>query len=137
MRVVADTNVLISAFLWSGLPNRLLRLAEEKQITFYTSPALIEELSGVLTRPRFVPRFKQLHVTAEELIVDYLALSLLIVPPAIAPVIPEDPDDDAVVACAVAAEARWLISGDPHLLKLQKYRTTSIVSPAEFFASLK
>lgn len=133
MRVVADTNVLVSAFLWTGLPHRVLRLAESRDITLYTSPTLIEELSGVLVRPRFAPRLQRLRVAAEELVAAYLALAHVILPPSITPTILEDPDDDAVLACALAAEAAYLISGDLHLLTLQAYRSIRIVSPATFF----
>ena len=53
--------------------------------------------------------------------------------PKIVPVIPQDPDDDKIVACAVAARVRWIISGDDHLLGLGHYKTIRIVPPQHFW----
>lgn len=50
MRLVVDTNVLVSAFLWQGTPDRLIELAGEKEITLYTSRTLVDELAEVLQR---------------------------------------------------------------------------------------
>ena len=135
MRVVADTNVLVSAFLWSGVPHRILISAEAHRVTLYTSPTLIDELVGVLERPRFTPRLRMLQVTAEELVIGYLKLAHLIVPSSIPPVIKEDPDDDAVLACALAARATYLITGDPHLLLVKAYQGVQIVSPRTFVST--
>ena len=61
MRVVVDTSTLVSALLWSGLPRHLLTAAERGQITPYTSPALLDELAGVLARPKFALRLSALR----------------------------------------------------------------------------
>ena len=136
MRVVADTNVLVSAFLWTGPPHRLLTAAERGRLTLYTSPVLIEELADVLARRKFAPRLRALEVTVEELVVGYLKLARLLVPQPIPPVIKEDPEDDHVLACALAAQASYLVTGDPHLLHLTSYRTVPIVSPRTFVSAV-
>jgi putative PIN family toxin of toxin-antitoxin system len=64
MRVVADTNVIVSAMLWIGSPHRILVAAEDDRLTLYTSPALLRELTGVLTRPKFASRLRELQVSA-------------------------------------------------------------------------
>ena len=133
MRIVADTNVLVSALLWTGLPHRFLANAEAHRFTLYTSPALIHELAGVLARQKFAPRLRILQVTPEELVAGYLNVAHLLAPPVILPVIAEDPADDAVLACALAARATYLITGDPHLLRLQSYHAIQIVTPRTFF----
>lgn len=135
MRVVADTNVLVSALLWSGTPHRLLAFAESGRLALYTSPALIDELAGVVVRHRFAARLSALGVTAEEVVANYLKLAHLILPHPISPVIAADPDDDAVLACAVAAQAACIISGDPHLLSLKHYHDIHIVSPRTFLTA--
>jgi hypothetical protein len=53
VRVVPDTNVYISALLWTGIPHRLLGLAETGELTLVTTPAIMEELREVLGRPKF------------------------------------------------------------------------------------
>ena len=55
----------------------------------------------------------------------------MVVPAIIPPVIIEDADDDAVLACAVAAKVDFVISGDPHLVQLERYEGIPIVTPAQ------
>lgn len=136
MRVVADTNVLVSALLWSGLPHRLLAIAEAGHLTLYTSPVLIQELAGVLSRQKFASRLDALRVSVEELIAGYVRLAHVILPQPMAPVILEDPEDDAVLACALAARAEYVISGDGHLLSLTHYRSIHLVSTRTFLATV-
>jgi uncharacterized protein len=57
-------------------------------------------------------------------------------PAAIEPVITDDPDDDAVLACAVAAAAEVVVSGDPHLLRLKEYQGIRILTAVELLAEL-
>jgi predicted nucleic acid-binding protein len=52
-------------------------------------------------------------------------------------VIAADPEDDTVLACAVATRARWIVSGDSHLLALKRYRGISIVTPKQFWERCK
>ena len=105
MNLVADTNVLVSALLWTGLPHQVLLAAEAGRIRLYTSAALIDELVGVLARPKFALRLLARRTTVEEILAGYLQLAHFIVPAPMAPVILQDPSDDAVLACAVAANA--------------------------------
>jgi putative PIN family toxin of toxin-antitoxin system len=66
MRGVADTNVIVSGILWIGAPHTILIAAEDVRVTLYSSPALLQEIEGVLKRPKFAPRLRDLQVTAEE-----------------------------------------------------------------------
>lgn len=75
MRVVADTNVVVSALLWIRTPHSLLVAAEEARLTLCISPALLQELEGVLHRPKFSPRLRQLQVGAEDLTARYARLA--------------------------------------------------------------
>ena len=132
MRVVADTSIMVSALLWSGPPHHLLTAAECGEITPYTSPVLLDELAGVLARPKFALRLSTRRVTAEDLVMGYARLAHLVLPQPIAPVVIEDPTDDAVLACALAARAAYIISSDPHLLRVAHYHSSHIVSPRTF-----
>ncbi|GJL54597.1 MAG: putative toxin-antitoxin system toxin component, PIN family protein [Nitrospirales bacterium] len=133
MRVVADTNVLISALLWVGLPHRILEFAEEGNIQLYTSPPLVQELAEVLRRPKFSARLQALRVISDNLVAGYVRLAHLVLPKPIPPTILEDIADDAVLACACAAKAKYVISGDSHLLHVRSYEGILIVSPHAFF----
>jgi len=134
--VVADTSVLVSALLWRGLPHRLLVAAEAGRLTLYSSPPLIEELAGVLRRPKFAARLQARRATPEDVMAGYLRLARVVLPQPSAPVIADDPDDDAVLACAVAAQAPYIISGDHHLLNLKRYRFVHLVSPRTFLTEV-
>ncbi len=131
MRAVADTNVVVSAFLWGGNPRRLLEAARHGQIRLYTSRALIEELERVLTRDKFADLLGQSRFSPAYLISRYSRLAQLIAVASIEPVIAADPADDAVLACAVAAKADLIVSGDRHLLDLKQYRDIAVVTPSE------
>jgi uncharacterized protein len=131
MRVVADTNIVISGLLWRGNPRRVLDAAREGKIDLFTSAVLLTELEDVLGRDRFKKHLESAGVAAHELVLGYAALASVIQPASIDPVILADPDDDAVLACAVTAQAEIIVSGDNHLLRLSQYRDMPILTVAE------
>lgn len=126
MSVVLDTNTVISAFFWQGAPRRVLNLARDEKIQIVTSPILLAELEDVLSRPKFATRLMRANTHVDFLVTGYAALATTIMVKAIAPVIEQDTDDDHVLACAVAAHANWIVSGDYHLLQLQQYQGIKI-----------
>jgi putative PIN family toxin of toxin-antitoxin system len=136
MRVVADTNVVVSGLLWRGNPRRVLDAARDGIIELFTSIALLEELEDVLSRERFAPRLEAAKVTARELVLGYAALATVVESSSIEPVILADPDDDAVLACALAAQCEVITSGDSHLLDLKQYKEVRILTPSQLSAEL-
>jgi len=68
-----------------------------------------------------------------ELMESLLSVVEVIQEPRVEPVIPQDPDDDNILACAVASRTRWIISGDTHLLTIKRYGNIRIVTPKEFW----
>jgi len=130
-RLVLDTNVWISALLWAGPPNEILRVGEAKKVILLTTPSIIEEAREVLARPKFAPRIAALETTVGELVESLLTIAEVIAEPIVEPVVAADPDDDRVVACATAGKARWIVSGDAHLLALKRHKRTTILTPNE------
>jgi putative PIN family toxin of toxin-antitoxin system len=123
MRIVADTNTVLSGLLWQGTPRRLLDLARERKVTLCTSLVLLAELAEVMTRDKFAERLRTAGVSAIDLVQDYARLTETVTPDALPePVIERDPDDDHVLACAVSAKAQLIVSGDSHLLDLKAYQ---------------
>jgi putative PIN family toxin of toxin-antitoxin system len=137
MRVVADTNIVVSGLLWSGPPRRILDFARVARINLFTSPDLLLELEDVLSRRKFARRLAVAGVEPRELALGYAALARVTLPRAISPVIEEDPDDDAVLACALTVRADVIVSGDRHLLNLQKHEGIWIVRASEFLVRLE
>jgi len=137
VRIVADTNTVISGLLWSGAPQRVIDAARAKRLDLYTSIALIAELAEVIGRERFARRIQAAGVSALELVSDYARLARVVVAAEIAPAVPGDPDDDAVLACALAARADLIVSGDRRLRNLKSYRGIQILGPAEALTRLE
>jgi uncharacterized protein len=130
VRLVLDTNVVISALLWRGTPYRLLEaIRRHEDLQLYSSPVLLEELTDVITRPGLSKRLNMIGKTAHEILADYLE-AIELVEPLEVPRVARDPDDDHVLACALAAEASLIVSGDPDLLALDPHERVSIVTPA-------
>jgi putative PIN family toxin of toxin-antitoxin system len=115
---------------------RLLDAARDGIIELFTSPPLLEELEDVLSRKKLVTLLEAANVTVSELVLGYAALATLIEADAIEPVILADPDDDAVLACALAAQSEVITSGDNHLLDLKEHQAIRILSAAELLAEL-
>lgn len=128
MKVVPDTNIVISGYLWRGAPNRLLDAAKRRQITLVTSDVLLAELAGVLQRSKFTTVFQRNNTSADALLAEYSALAIRVAPAPLPAPVCDDPDDDAVIACAVAANADVVASGDDHLLRLGSYGRTQILT---------
>lgn len=131
--IVCDTNVLISALLFpGGTPDRVFQRILAGRLQHATSPDILTELAGVLERKFFhladeVPAVVQLVRDASQMV--YPALRLQ--------VIRDDPTDNRVLECALAAQAQFLVTGDrKHLLPLKTYEGIQIVSPREFLALL-
>lgn len=80
MRVVVDTNVVISGLFWRGAPRPLLNAARAQLIDLYTSPVLLAELSDVLHRGKFAERLAAIGVKSNDLVMGYAALARVIKP---------------------------------------------------------
>jgi putative PIN family toxin of toxin-antitoxin system len=132
VRLVLDTNVVLSGLIWRSHPRRLLDLAREEAISLYTSTALLDELADVLSREKWAAMLATRQTHAAYLMQRYGVLARVVRPKRIGRVVPNDPDDDAVIACALAARADLIVSGDKHLLSLGgQYQGIPIVTPAQ------
>jgi hypothetical protein len=97
---------------------------------------LISELRDVLERPKFASRLSRARVSVDRLVLGYGSLARIVGVAPVEPVVLDDPDDDAVIACAVASRARHIVSGDHHLLDVGRFRDCLIRTPADFLAEL-
>ncbi len=132
MRLVLDTNVVLSALLWRGTPYRLFEaIRRQEKVRLFASLVLLEELAEVLIRPVPSRRLALLGYTAQEVLADYVEIVDLVTPGATPSVVAADADDDHVIAAAVAAAADLLVSGDRHLLALGSHLGIRIVTPAD------
>ena len=128
-RVVLDTNVWVSAFLYGGKPAELIHLAFRNEILVVTSPALKAELERVL-----IEKFRFPRVIVESILAELSALSSLSYPAEKLSVVIDDPADDRVLECAANAKADAIVSGDKHLLNIKIFRGIPILSPNDFLS---
>ncbi|MCG2783574.1 MAG: hypothetical protein L6461_00550 [Anaerolineae bacterium] len=91
----------------------------------------------MLGHEKFSKRLEQAQVTVDDLVYGYAALARTIRPTKIKPVILADPDDDQVLACAKAAKAEVITSGDSHLLDLKEYEGIQILTVNQFLEQVR
>ncbi len=130
MKVVADTNVIVSAIVFGGKPQAILDLAQDGQIELFISDDILAETTRIL-RDKF-------HRTPEQLRNDIMALEATtthVKPTERIEAVRGDADDDRILECAVAAGAETVVTGDAHLLSLGSFRGIRIQRVAEFLAA--
>jgi uncharacterized protein len=130
VRLVLDTNTALSGLLWGGPPGRIIDAADSGRVRLASSAALLAELHGVLHRDKFRTQLERRWLRAADLFDGYAALVTQVAPAAIPPTILRDPADVQVLATAVAAQANLIVSGDNHLLELERFRGIEIVTAA-------
>ena len=129
MRIVCDTNIIISALLFpGGPPDKIWRAVLSGRFENATSPDLLTELEDV-----FKKKFSLSPERRKDLLTLVANASVLIYPTRRLRVIAKDETDNRVLECALEAKAHCLITGDKnHLLPLKSFDNISILSPSEF-----
>jgi len=128
MRIVLDTNVLISATLWdNSLSHKLLIKLIEKNIEIFTRLEIIEEYKKVPLRD-----FKYKIEEAESIIQHLISFLGIVNPISWLEVIKEDPSDNKILECAIASSSTFILSYDNHLLKLKEFGEIKILTPNDF-----
>jgi putative PIN family toxin of toxin-antitoxin system len=131
VRVVLDTNAVISALLFSGVSSKLVSLWQNGLITPLLSREILDEYLRVLSYPKFELSENEIKELIQEEILPYAEV---VKPKRRLRVIQRDPADNKFLECAVAGKASVIISGDKDLLSLGRYRQVHIQSPAQFLA---
>lgn len=129
--MVIDTNVLIAGLLWHGSPHALLTQVRSGALGLVSSPALLVELADVLSRTKFDAVLTRTSTSRERLLAEVRQLTQVLDPPPLAQPVCRDPDDDKVLALALAARVELIVSGDRDLLVLQQFEGMPIVDPAQ------
>jgi putative PIN family toxin of toxin-antitoxin system len=133
MKIVCDTNVLISGVLFDGPPRRILAMASRGRVVNVASPGLLREAEDVLLRAKF--RLKPSQVFG--IIALFRDAFEIVEPTRRVNAVPDDPDDNIVLEAAEAASADAIVSGDKHLLALKSWPGIRILSPAKFIEEMK
>lgn len=129
IRVVLDTNVLISALIFGGRLSLIHTLWRDKKAIPALSRETFQEFVDALGYPKFFLSREEVAFIIEEEVLPYF--EIVDIKEEIVGVC-RDPDDDKFLSCAISANASHLVSGDKDLLDLKNYNTITIVSPVEF-----
>ena len=128
LKVVADTNIYISAILFEGKPEKIRKLVREKKIKLLISEVILAEIAGILKR-----KFNWADWQISQTIGSIKAITTLVTPKQTLKAIRKHDSDNRILECAVEGKAQYIISGDKHhLLPLKKYQGIKILLPAEF-----
>jgi putative PIN family toxin of toxin-antitoxin system len=128
VKAVFDTNVLVAAFVSEGVCSKLLIRARKRQFHLFISPFILQEFERVLSKKLAVPKGEARE--AVRLVSE--AASVILLPPKLNAPICRDSKDDNVLACSLAAETDYLVTGDADLLDLRSFRNIPIISPRDF-----
>ena len=135
MRVVFDTNVLISALITTGKPKELFQHAVKGHVQLVISKNLLQEFIQISKDPRIRKYISEDDVVAFLKIIDRTAKITKV--KSQFNVVTEDPDDDMVVRAAFDGKADYIVSGDKHLLSLREFRGIRIINVDEMMKVLK
>ena len=107
MRIVVDTNVLISGVFFGGFPKKILSASVEGKIKACASMEILNILNPLIQSMEIIEPISQIEIC-------------------------RDPDDDKFINCARDAHAMYIVSGDKDLLVVQQFENISIVTAKEF-----
>ncbi|MEM1554216.1 MAG: putative toxin-antitoxin system toxin component, PIN family [Thermoproteota archaeon] len=132
-KVVLDTNILVSAWLWEGNESEIVEMIENGLVIGYTSPQLMQEFEKVMNYPKF--RLSENEIASA---IGYYQIVLRTIEPKTAVnIIRNDPADNRVLECALSAKANAIITGDKHLLAPGKFKNIRILTSTEFLKLIK
>ena len=134
IRAVLDTNVLISALLFSGVPARLVPAWQASRFHPVLSSPILDEYLRTLAYPKFHLTPEEIRALVEEEILPFFETVRLKAPRF---KMLRDPDDAKFVECALAADVPWVVSGDSDLLDLGRVESVRIITVRAFLDQLK
>lgn len=132
MKIIVDTNVVLSGLLWGGPPNRILKWARDRIIRILVCDRTVGELKRVLQYGKFASRFSVLQASPQQTMAYFLNFAYFVPDPESVPtIIKADPSDNLFLALAAQNGATLIVSGDRHLLDLESFKKIQIVTPSE------
>lgn len=132
LKLVLDTNIIVSAFFWEGNEAELIRKIEKNQVELFINKEILDEIEKVIKRPKFKELLDLTNQIPEQILAKIISLSHLVIGPKLKNIIKEDLSDDKFIECAVNAKVNYIVLGDKHLLKLKKYKNIKIIKTSEF-----
>ena len=132
MRVVVDTNIIVSGYLGGALEEIIVAWKSGK-FALVVSKAIADEYLKVLRRPKF----KIERAEVDDFAALLLKIADFVIPLKSINAIPADPTDNKFLEAAVEGKANLIVSGDGHLLELETFRNIPIITAREFITRLE
>lgn len=126
--MVLDTNTYISGILFKGTPRKILELIIEGKIQSFVSEEIIQEIYTVLSRQKFRLPAERVHFIISEI----ESVSRVVFPSLQLKIVDRDPADNKILGCATEVNADVIISGDKHLLEIDRFQGIEIVNASDF-----
>jgi len=127
IKVVLDTNILISSIFWFGMSKRIVDLAYQQKIQNFTSFEILAEMQAVLIEDFEVPLDR-----VKDILRDIMSYSLVIKSPAMKVKSLRDEQDAKIISCAVKARVDYIVTGDKDLLVLGSFNGIKIINARDF-----
>jgi len=121
LKLVLDTNTLVSAFFWEGNEAERVRKIEQGKANLYITSEILKEVEGVIKRPKFNEVMKKANLTPNQIIQKIVSISHLVIAPKLNIKGCRDEKDNKFLECAESAKVDYLVSGDEDLLSLKEY----------------
>ena len=131
IRVVLDTNIIVSSVFWKGNPHEVVRRGILGEYQLVASAEILDEVANKLRT-----KFKFPEESIQEL-VDILLTHSLIVEPTSKFDVVRDKSDNKVIECAFDGKADFIVTGDPDLLDLKEFKSTKIIAAKEFLEKVR
>src|SRR4051794_11486713 len=137
MRVVLDSNIIVSRFLSPhGVTAQILDLVEKERLTLVVSEPILTEYQEALAQEPVKRRHGMSDAEITEAVEELAHISIVVVPAVVVTVVVDDPDDNKFLECALAGNAAYVISRDPHLLTVETYEDVRVLRPHIFLELL-
>ena len=127
LKLVLDTNPLVSAVFWEGNEAGLLRKIEQGKAKLYITGEILKEVEEVIKRQKFNEVMRKANLTLDQIMQKIVSLSHLVIAPKLSIKVCRDERDNKFLECAESAKVDYIISGDEDLLVLKEYNGIFIV----------
>ncbi|MBI2137721.1 putative toxin-antitoxin system toxin component, PIN family [Candidatus Woesearchaeota archaeon] len=131
LKLILDTNTIVSAFFWEENEAELFRKIEEGRAELCITIEILKEVEEVIKRPKFNEVMKKAVSTPDQIMQKISSLSHLIIAPKLNTKLCRDEKDNKFLECAESAKADYIVSGDEDLLSLKEYKGIPIVRTLE------
>ena len=136
LKLVLDTNIIVSAFFWEGNEAELFRKIEQGKAKLYITIEILKEVEEVIKRPKFNEVMRKANLTPDQIMQKIVSLSHLVIAPKITVKVCRDEKDNKFLECAESAKVDYLVSGDEDLLSLKEYKGIPIVRTSKILQLL-